>query len=91
MKAKLYNVVFLDWHMPGRTGYSLLQACHEDSRYDNTAFVICSSESGDRYIIEALKAGATAYIVKPVDETLLKEHMNRLLLWINQRASIGPS
>ncbi|MCC7037425.1 MAG: response regulator [Alphaproteobacteria bacterium] len=80
-----YNVVFLDWNMPGRSGYNMLEQCRGETKYDNTAFVIVSAESEDRYIIEALKAGATSYIVKPVSENILREHVTRVVAWINER------
>ncbi|HYD17912.1 MAG TPA: response regulator [Patescibacteria group bacterium] len=82
-----YNVIFLDWNMPGRSGYNLLEQCRGDAKYDNTAFVIVSAESEDRFIIEALKAGATSYIVKPVSENILREHVLRVVNWINARVA----
>lgn len=89
MEAGEYNVIFLDWNMPGRSGYNLLQQCREDNAYDTTAFIIVSAESEERFIIEALKAGATSYIVKPVTESILKEHVDRVVNWINQRQEEG--
>lgn len=83
-----YNIVFLDWNMPGRTGYNFMQSCRQNSAYDKTAFVIVSSESGDRYVIEALKAGATSYIVKPAAESVLQEHIKKVLVWLEQRAAL---
>ncbi|MFH1158092.1 MAG: response regulator [Pseudomonadota bacterium] len=91
IEATLYNIVFLDWNMPGRSGYNLLQQCRGERKYDNTAFVIVSSESGNRYIIEALKAGATAYIVKPAVEDTLKKHMERVFSWIDQRTAASST
>lgn len=85
MAGTEYNVVFLDWNMPGRSGYNMLEQCRGEEKYDNTAFVIVSAESEDRYIIEALKAGATSYIVKPVSENILREHVTRVVAWINER------
>ncbi|MFH1158091.1 MAG: response regulator [Pseudomonadota bacterium] len=87
MEKTLYNIVFIDWNMPGRSGYSLLQQCRGEREYDNTAFVIVSAESGKHYIVEALKAGATAYIVKPAVEDTLKKQMERVFSWIDQRTA----
>lgn len=89
MTQDAYNVIFLDWNMPGRSGYNLLQQCREDKVYDTTAFIIVSAESEERFIIEALKAGATSYIVKPVTESILKDHVHRVVAWINQRMAEG--
>jgi len=85
MAATPYNIIFLDWNMPGRSGYNLLQQCREDRAYDNVAFVICSSESENRYVIEALKAGATSYIVKPVPESVFKDNIQKVLTWLGRR------
>lgn len=87
LEAGSYNIVFLDWNMPGRTGYNFMQQCRQNSAYDRTAFVIVSSESGDRYVIEALKAGATSYIVKPAAESVLQDNVNKVLTWLAQRAT----
>ena len=87
MKGILYDIVFLDWNMPGKSGYNLLKTCREDNTYDSVAFVIVSAESEDRYIIGALKAGATSYIVKPVAETTLQDHVTKVLTWIDRRAA----
>ncbi len=65
LNAGHFDVIFLDWHMPGSSGYHFLQTCRADRKYDNLAFVIVSAESGPRFISEAMKAGATSYIVKP--------------------------
>lgn len=91
MEAERYNIVFLDWNMPGKSGFHLLQQCRMSSDYDGVAFVIVSAESDDRYVIEALKAGATSYIVKPVSEPVMAEHMTKVLAWIGKRMAARQS
>jgi two-component system chemotaxis response regulator CheY len=86
MTAARYDLVFLDWNMPGKSGYSMLQQCRALPAYDGVAFVIVSAESEDRFIIDALKAGATSYIVKPVAEPVLQEHFAKVLAWLERRA-----
>jgi two-component system, chemotaxis family, chemotaxis protein CheY len=85
MEQTAYDIVFLDWNMPGRSGFHLLKSCREERSYDHVAFVMVSSESENRTIIEALKAGATAYIVKPVQDSALLDQMNKVLEWIERR------
>ena len=63
----------------------MLETTRGEEKCDNTTFGIVSAESEDRYIIEALKAGATSYIVKPVSENILREHVTRVVAWINER------
>lgn len=91
MAAARYNIVFLDWNMPGKSGFSLLQQCRANKAYDDVAFVIVSAESEDRYIIEALRAGATSYIVKPVSAATLQEHLAKVVTWIGKHSAARQS
>lgn len=83
-----YDIVFLDWNMPGKSGYTLMQEYREDRQYDHIAFVMVTAESQERYTREALKAGATMYITKPIAPATFKEKIERVLAWIeSNRAS----
>ena len=84
--AKPYNLMFVDWILPGKSGYTLMQECREDRKFDDVAFVMVTSESDERHMIEALKAGATSYIIKPVTQGLFVEKVNKVLEWLGKRA-----
>ncbi len=86
-----YDVVFLDWNMPGKSGYTLMQEYREDRQYDHIAFVMVTAESQERYTREALKAGATMYITKPIAPATFKEKIERVVAWIesNRAARTG--
>jgi PleD family two-component response regulator len=89
LDAVPYDVIFLDWHLPGSSGYYFLQTCREERKYDKMAFVIISAESGPHFITEAMKAGATSYIVKPFTEEILRDHLNRTLVWLKQHYAVS--
>src|SRR6218665_3962210 len=72
-----YDIVFLDWNMPGKTGYSLMQELREERAHDTTAIVMITAESEQRHVVEALKAGATAYIVKPVARETFDKNLHK--------------
>src|SRR5690606_17322029 len=84
-----FNIVFVDWILPGKSGYTMMQEYREDRKYDDVAFVMVTSESDERHMIEALKAGATSYIVKPVTQQLFKDKVEKVLEWLNKRQSGG--
>ncbi|MBI2233661.1 MAG: response regulator [Micavibrio aeruginosavorus] len=65
---KVYDIIFIDWNMPGMSGYDLLRFCREDRFLDNTAVIMITAESQKRNMLEAAKAGATSYIIKPVSK-----------------------
>lgn len=85
MASQGYDVLFLDWRMTGKSGVALMQQYREDRAYDNVAFVIVSGEDGQRYIQEALKSGATSYIVKPFKANTLADHIEKVVKWLEQR------
>ncbi|MDI1226765.1 MAG: response regulator [bacterium] len=85
MTSQGYDVLFLDWRMTGKSGVALMQQYREDRAYDNVAFVIVSGEDGQRYIQEALKSGATSYIVKPFKANTLADHIEKVVKWLEQR------
>ncbi|HYD19046.1 MAG TPA: response regulator [Patescibacteria group bacterium] len=85
LAAGEFDVLFLDWRMTGKSGVALMQQCREDRAYDSVAFVIVSGEDGQRYIQEALKSGATSYIVKPFTQDTLEKHVVKVVAWLEQR------
>ncbi len=89
MTSQGYDVLFLDWRMTGKSGVALMQQYREDRAYDNVAFVIVSGEDGQRYIQEALKSGATSYIVKPFKANTLADHIEKVVKWLEQRGRFG--
>lgn len=84
-----YNIVFVDWILPGKSGFSMMQDYREDRKYDDVAFVMVTSESDERHMIEALKAGATSYIIKPVTPQLFQDKVGKVLEWLGKRQSGG--
>lgn len=83
--TKAYDVLFLDWYMGGKSGVALMEQYREDRAFDLVAFVIVSGESGKRFIDEAMKAGATSYIVKPFDQDTLQKQLDKIISWLEQR------
>ena len=85
--ATPYDIVFLDWNMPGKSGYALMQEYREDRKYDGMAFVMVTAESQERYMREAVKAGATSYITKPITPATFAEKVGKVLTWLGNRAA----
>ena len=79
------DLVFLDIHMPGSSGFDFLDGLSEQSF--STIFVTAYREYG----IEALKAGAIDYLMKPVDYRELQVAVDKALQkLIHSAPSFGP-
>ncbi|TAL35147.1 MAG: response regulator [Alphaproteobacteria bacterium] len=89
LDSKKYDIIFVDWLLPGKSGYALMQECRQDRKFDDVAFVMVTSENDKHHMIEAIKAGATAYIIKPVTPETFKEKVEKVLEWIDKRKTAG--
>jgi two-component system chemotaxis response regulator CheY len=68
------DMVLLDWNMPVMNGMEFLKKARADASYANVKIIMCTSESEKIRVLEAIKAGANDYIVKPfTPEALLKK------------------
>lgn len=85
MAALRYDLVLLDWVMPGRTGLSLLDEWRGDRRYDSVAVCVVSVNNNQKQVSAALKAGALCYIIKPPTEETFREAIRKVVEWLSQR------
>jgi len=69
------DYMFLDWNMPIMNGLDCLTSLRADPTYKDLKIIMCTSESEKTRVLEALKAGANNYIVKPFDADALKEKL----------------
>lgn len=82
--GKSYDVIFLDIQLPDGNGLDVLKEFREAK--PDQEILITSGLSDSRYIVEAIKRGATDYITKPVDKDLLFCALNKIektkrLMW----------
>lgn len=69
------DIIMLDWNMPVMDGITFLRKMREDNTYKSVKVIMCTSESEKTRVVEALKAGANNYLVKPFTPEALKEKL----------------
>jgi two-component system chemotaxis response regulator CheY len=69
------DIVLLDWNMPVMDGITFLKTVRADDTYKGVKIVMCTSESEKSRVVEALKSGASNYIIKPFTPDALKEKL----------------
>lgn len=74
-----YTLMFLDWNMPRMTGVELLEACNQTPELAGIPVIVISAERERTNIIQAMKAGAKDYIVKPFSAKVLQEKVKQIL------------
>ena len=78
------DLMFLDIHMPGKTGFDLL------AELDDVPRVIFVT-AYDEYAIEAFKVNALDYLLKPVEPKLLSSAIDRVFLLKPEEEVSEPS
>lgn len=72
------DLVLLDWNMPRLSGLDFLKKCRASEKYKNLPIIMVTSEAAKYNVIEALKAGATDYITKPINLDLFIDKLTKL-------------
>lgn len=76
-KELLPDVVTMDITMPGTTGIEGTQMIVAD--YPNARIIMCSAMGQETMVIEAIKAGAKNFIVKPFQPDKVLEAVQQIL------------
>lgn len=67
-----FNIMLVDWNMPNMNGLDFVARVRETDR--KTLAVMVTTESEKQRVLDAIKAGANNYVVKPfTPETLLEK------------------
>jgi len=73
------DLVLLDWNMPKLSGIDFLKKVRAMEKYKKLPIIMVTSEAARYNVIEALKMGATDYIIKPINGKLFKEKLNKII------------
>lgn len=74
-----FDMVISDWNMPVMTGLELLKMVRAQPEWKLLPFILLTTESEKGRVLEAVHAQVSNYMVKPVEEEVLKEKM--LKVW----------
>lgn len=70
LRRETYDVVLVDWNMPGATGPEVV-AWGNETLEQPPAFILITSRSDKGDIVKGLEQGASDYIVKPESEEVI--------------------
>lgn len=79
------DVVFVDWVLPGESGYSMMKKFREDKQFDDVAFVMVTGQNDVGAMTEAMQAGATSYVVKPIIGADFMGIVEVALEWLHEK------
>jgi DNA-binding response OmpR family regulator len=73
-----YDLLILDWNMPGKDGLEMLHWMHE-ALPQRPPVLMITSRSAKKDVSEALNAGAADYISKPEDRAVISARISAML------------
>lgn len=69
------NVIVVDLKMPGMDGFTFCRTLRGDARLKDTPVILLTGSKGEEVKREALNAGASYFMNKPIDGAALAEHI----------------
>ncbi len=88
LKSEKIDFVITDWNMPNMTGLELIKAIRTDDELKNIPILMVTTRGLKQDIVEALKAKANNYVVKPFTPQVLKEKIAAVLKAVQGESSI---
>lgn len=74
-----YNIVLLDMNMPEMGGMEVLKNVRADPASNNIPIIMCTSVADKEQVMEAIKSGASNYVVKPFTPEDLQKKISKYL------------
>lgn len=71
-RDRSFDLIVSDMEMPGMTGLELLRAVRTSPEVGNTPFIMATTVTAKQIILETMRLGIQAYIVKPFDAHMVE-------------------
>ena len=79
LMAGEYDLLMTDWNMPNMNGLELIEAVREDNKMKDLPILMVTTRNIKDDIVNAIKAGANGYIVKPFDTRTLNNKIDEII------------
>jgi two-component system chemotaxis response regulator CheY len=77
--AKPIGLFLVDWNMPNLNGLEFVRTIRAMEAYRTTPIIMVTSEAARYNVVEAIQAGVTNYVVKPIKGDALFEKIGKFL------------
>jgi two-component system chemotaxis response regulator CheY len=74
--AEQIDLFLVDWNMPKLNGLDFVKKLRAMGSYSDTPIIMITSEAAKYNVIEAINAGVTNYVVKPIRGNVLWEKIS---------------
>jgi two-component system chemotaxis response regulator CheY len=67
------QLILADWNMPNLDGISFLNALKKSNEFSSVPFIMVTADSDRTHVVEAINAGVSGYVIKPITPDQLKD------------------
>ena len=78
LKSALFDLVITDWEMSKMSGLQLLREIRADQVLKHIPVLMVTEDTNLENIVDAVKAGLNAYVIKPIDVTSFSVKMKNI-------------
>lgn len=73
-----FDLALVDWDMPVMNGLDFVKHVRRDARFDPMKLMMVTAQNSYETVVQALEAGATDYLMKPLTEDMLLDKLRVL-------------
>jgi two-component system chemotaxis response regulator CheY len=84
-------LILMDWNMPGMKGIDALRKLKSADVTKAIPVIMVTSESEKSHVLEAVRAGAANYMVKPITAEVVKEKLAAFMIHYGAVPAYAPS
>lgn len=88
-----YNLLVLDWMLPGKSGLEILREMRKDHGHDSLAVLMVTAKGASSDLVLGLESGADDYLVKPFELSVLMARARALMRRLERKdaaLTLGP-
>lgn len=74
------DLFLVDWNMPKINGLELVKKLRFMDKYAETPIIMITSEAAKYNVVDAIKAGVTNYVVKPIHGNVLWNKIKKYIV-----------
>ncbi len=79
LNTETIGLLLVDWNMPKMNGLELVKKVRAMDKYKVLPIIMVTSEAAKYNVLEAVKAGVTDYVIKPIKGTVLIKKINQFV------------
>lgn len=79
LSRQKYDIILVDWMLPKGNGLDIVRCIRASRDHAHTPIIMTTGKNEREDIIQAVRTGVDAYLVKPISPSVLKDRIDKVL------------